>query len=218
VRLTAELLGVTSPLRTAPPCELLVEAASDREDGGDLVARLADVVSRHDPGAETALAEDPEARRRLWAVRERHSELVGLLGEPHKLDVSLPLGELASFEADVRAALAERLAGCVPVLFGHLGDGGMHVNVAVPPGTRTGTGTELCGGPVPGGDDVADVVFPVVAAHGGSISAEHGVGTDKVRWLSLARSPGEIDAMRRVKDALDPGSLLNPGVVLPVPP
>lgn len=211
VRLAAELLGVTSPLRTAPPCELLVEAASDREDTGDLVARLAGVVGDHDPGAETALAEDPEARRRLWAVRERHSELVGLLGEPHKLDVSLPLGELAAFEADVRAALARRLPGCVPVLFGHLGDGGMHVNVAVP----SGTGCEPGGGPALGTGDVANVVFPVVAAHGGSISAEHGVGTDKVRWLSLARSPGEIDAMRRVKDALDPGSVLNPGVVLP---
>ncbi len=217
VRLVAELLGVASPLRTAPPCELLVEAASDREDAGDLVARLAGVVDDHDPGAETALAEDPEARRHLWAVRERHSELVGLLGLPHKLDVSLPLGELAAFEADVRAALARGLPGCVPVLFGHLGDGGMHVNVAVPrrTGTAPGHGALAGRGLDPGGGDVADVVFPVVAAHGGSISAEHGVGTDKVRWLSLARGPGEIDAMRRVKDALDPGYVLNPGVVLP---
>lgn len=236
VRLTAELLGVTSPLRSAPPCELLLEATSERDDAGALVARLAEVVEAHDPDAETAIAEDPEARRRLWAVRERHSEVAGLLGEPHKLDVSVPLGELAAFEADVRAALARGLPGCVPVLFGHLGDGGMHVNVAVPGGTgrepsgtqpgggggtQPGGGTEPGGGTQPGGgdspgtDDVAAVVFPVVAAHGGSISAEHGVGTDKVRWLSLARTPGEIAAMRRVKDALDPSSVLNPGVVLP---
>lgn len=207
VRLVHELLGVASPLHTGPPCEVLLEVASDSDDVAATVARLADVVDTHDPDAETALADDPEGRRRLWAVRERHSELVGLLGAPHKLDVSLPPDELSGFVEDVRAAVTDRLPGCVPVLFGHLGDGGMHVNVAVPPGAGEHPGA--------GADDVAAIVLPIVAAHGGSISAEHGIGTDKVRWLSLARTPGEIAAMRRVKDALDPAWTLNPGVVLP---
>jgi FAD/FMN-containing dehydrogenase len=86
------------------------------------------------------------------------------------------------------------------VLFGHVGDGNLHVNVV---------------GPDPSDDSVDEAVLTVVARHGGTISSEHGVGVAKVPWLGLSRSPEEIAAMRAIKSALDPESLLNPGVLFP---
>jgi FAD/FMN-containing dehydrogenase len=118
---------------------------------------------------------------------------------PHKLDVTLPQSRLAEFEAAVRAVVAE--AGGPDarlVLFGHVGDGNLHVNVV---------------GPDPEDEAVDDAVLRLVVAMDGSISAEHGVGRAKARWLPLARSAAEVAAMQAVKSALDPDGLMNPGVL-----
>jgi FAD/FMN-containing dehydrogenase len=86
-------------------------------------------------------------------------------------------------------------------LFGHLGDGNVHVNV-------TGAGED---------EAVDDAVLTMVAEWGGSISAEHGVGRAKRAWLHLQRSPAELEAFRAIKAALDPNGILNPNVLLPPP-
>ena len=86
------------------------------------------------------------------------------------------------------------------ILFGHLGDGNLHVNVL---------------DAEPGDGRVDDAVLQLVAELGGSIGAEHGIGFAKRQWLHLTRSAEEIDAMRAVKRALDPAGILNPGVLLP---
>ncbi|MBA2497645.1 MAG: FAD-binding oxidoreductase, partial [Acidimicrobiia bacterium] len=146
---------------------------------------------------------EPARRAELWRWREAHTEAVNALGPPVKLDVTVPGGAIAAFCTEVRA----RLAAAVPAgrcwLFGHVADGNVHVNV-------TGVG----------GDDeaaVEDVVLGLAAALGGSISAEHGIGTAKRVHLHLSRSPAEIAAMRAVKAALDPAGILNPGALLPPP-
>ena len=90
--------------------------------------------------------------------------------------------------------------GATLLLFGHVGDGNVHVNVVGPPADD---------------DEVDDVVLGLVVERGGSISAEHGIGTLKRRWLARDRSPGEVAAMRAIKRALDPDGILNPGVLLP---
>ncbi len=83
-------------------------------------------------------------------------------------------------------------------IFGHAGDGNLHVNV---------TGAD------PDDERVDDAVLLLVAEHRGSISAEHGIGTAKKRWLHLSRSAQELDAMRAIKRALDPDGILNPHVL-----
>jgi FAD/FMN-containing dehydrogenase len=90
--------------------------------------------------------------------------------------------------------------GATLLLFGHVGDGNVHVNVVGPPADD---------------DEVDDVVLGLVVERGGSISAEHGIGTLKRRWLARDRSPGEVAAMAAIKRALDPDGILNPGVLLP---
>jgi FAD/FMN-containing dehydrogenase len=113
---------------------------------------------------------------------------------PHKLDVTVPLGALAECERRLREVVDGRL-----ILWGHLGDGNLHVNVLGPP---------------PEDETADEAVLRLVAELGGSISAEHGVGVAKRRWLALTRDEAEIDAMRALKRALDPNGILNPGVVL----
>jgi FAD/FMN-containing dehydrogenase len=90
----------------------------------------------------------------------------------------------------------------VVVLWGHVGDGNLHVNVVGPPADD---------------DTVDDAVLRLAASMGGSISAEHGIGRAKLRWLGLTRSAAEIATMIDIKRALDPGGSLNPGVLLPPP-
>jgi FAD/FMN-containing dehydrogenase len=141
---------------------------------------------------------DGPSRQRLWAYRERHTEMVNSLGVPHKMDVTLPLGRLAEFETAVRALVANVAPSATLVLWGHVGDGNLHVNVV---------------GPAPDDEAVDEAVLRLVAGFGGSISAEHGIGRAKRRWLSLTRGPAEIGAMLAIKRALDPDGILNPGVL-----
>ena len=178
------------------PAYLLVECAGAADPSDGLFELLADLDL---PDAATAVATDPAGRERLWAYRERHTEAISSLGVPHKLDVSVPLALLAEFERQVHGVVADAAPDATLILFGHVGDGNLHVNVVGPPDD----------------DETADdAVLRLVAAMGGSISAEHGVGRAKARWLSLSRTDTELAAMRAVKTALDPSGRLNPGVLL----
>ncbi len=184
-------LGVPAPVEPRAPAYVLLEAAATVDPLPELAAAL-DAA-----GIEDALiADDTASRERLWRLREAHTEAISAAGVPHKLDVGVPLDALAPFCDAVRAAMP---AGARTIVFGHLGDGNVHVNVL---------------GPDPADHAVDETVLRLVAEHGGTISAEHGVGVAKARWLHLTRSPGEIAAMRAIKAALDPGGLLNPGAVL----
>ena len=111
----------------------------------------------------------------------------------------MPLAQLARFLAEAPDAVARVAPGARTILFGHLADGNVHVNVL---------------GADPGDEHVDDAVLALALACGGTISAEHGVGVAKARWLERARGAGELAAMRAIKRALDPAGLLNPGAVL----
>ena len=190
--------GLSPPLARRFGAYLLVESAGS-DDG--VMEDLAGFVLRLglDDDA-SAVAADGPARGQLWSYRERHTEVVNTLGVPHKLDVTLPLERLAAFEMAVRQRAVAVAPGATVVIWGHLGDGNLHVNVVGPP---------------PDDDTVDDAVLKLAAGMGGSISAEHGIGRAKVRWLTLNRSAAEIEVMRTIKTSLDPAGLLNPGVLLP---
>jgi FAD/FMN-containing dehydrogenase len=116
------------------------------------------------------------------------------------MDIGVPLSQLARFAEEVVAVVQRVAPGARTIVFGHLGDGNVHVNVL---------------GPDPEDDAVDEAVLRLAADCGGTISAEHGVGVAKARWLSLTRSADELRAMRAIKRALDPEGILNPGAVLP---
>ncbi len=171
---------------------------------------LAELAARHDPTEElaqafaraavedAAIADDTSSRERLWALRDGHTEAISAAGVPHKLDVGVPLSALPRFLEQLPAVVSAACPAARTIVFGHLGDGNLHVNVL---------------GPDRADDAAGDAVLELVLACGGAISAEHGVGTAKARWLAAARGAGDVAAMRRVKSALDPAGVLNPGVI-----
>ncbi|HYB17375.1 MAG TPA: FAD-binding oxidoreductase [Streptosporangiaceae bacterium] len=188
--------GLPAPLERDYPAYLLADAATSDEDAERLVVLP--------PLQDAAVAMDAQARAGLWAYRERHTESISAEGIPHKLDVAVPLARIAAFRAELDSVIAKAARGAEAdaraIVFGHIGAGNLHVNVL---------------GPAPGDDSVDDAVFRLAAEHGGTISAEHGIGRAKAAVLHLSRSAAEIAAMRAVKSALDPAGLLNPGVLFP---
>jgi FAD/FMN-containing dehydrogenase len=194
MRLVLQHAGGEAPFRVAHPAYLLVEAEGEADPTDDLAAALEPL-----PGLRDAvLAADAAGRERLWQLRERHTESVNAAGIPHKLDVAVPIGRLAGYAAEVRDAIAAVAPTAETYLYGHVGDGNLHVNVV---------------GPSPDDETVDDAVLGLAIEHGGTISAEHGIGVAKVGWLERDRGAGDLAAMRAVKRALDPDAILNPGVL-----
>jgi FAD/FMN-containing dehydrogenase len=195
LELVCDRLDLPKPFPRVHPAYLLVECAG-RHDPTD---ELAEAVSALATVLDVAVA-DRGRYQLLWWYRERHTEAINLLGPPHKLDVTLPAARIAEFVDAVPGVVeaADPSARCW--LFGHVADGNIHVNIT---------------GPAPDDEATDEAVLARVAALGGSISAEHGIGTAKKAWLHLNRSPAEVRLFRSIKAALDPSGLLNPHVLLP---
>jgi FAD/FMN-containing dehydrogenase len=193
--LVLDHLRAPAPVAERAPVYVLVECAAT-SDPTDELARGLELAGIDD----AIVADDAVSRERLWRLREAHTEAIGAAGVPHKIDVGVPLDRLGEFLDRVPAMVTAAAPGARTFLFGHLGDGNVHVNVL---------------GPADDDESVEEAVLRLVAACGGTVSAEHGIGRAKARWLSLVRAPAEIAAMAAVKRALDPGELLNPGAVLP---
>ena len=207
--LVARITGLRVPMEGTGKAYVLVEVAGESDPVDDLLA----VLERCEQVLDATVASSAADRAQLWALRERHTEAINSVGVPVKLDVSVPLVRLAE--------LVDRLPGAVAavepttgepatgepttgepaaqlVLFGHLAEANLHVNVL---GARDA-------------EAVTVAVLSLVSSLGGSISSEHGIGRAKARWLDLSRSRAEIDVMRAIKAAFDPLGLLNPGVLL----
>jgi FAD/FMN-containing dehydrogenase len=194
--LVCDRLGLARPFSTPHAAYVLVEAAAMTDPTNALSVQ----VDGLNTVADVAVATDATAARALWRYREAHTEAINLLGAPHKLDVALPAEQLATFIRGVTREVASVAPGAAVWLFGHAGDGNIHVNIT---------------GIAPDDEIVTEAVLHFVARLHGSISAEHGIGTAKRRYVHLVRSADEISVYQTIKHALDPADTLNPHVVLP---
>jgi FAD/FMN-containing dehydrogenase len=193
--LVAAHLGSAPAIAPAPPVTVLVEAAGPE----DPVDALAAAVGSLGGVVDAVVATDGPRRAALWRHREALTEAIATLGPVHKLDVSLPAAELAGFAEEVPARVATVAPGARTWIFGHLGDGNLHINVS---------------GVDPDDHGVDDAVLGLVLDRRGAISAEHGVGTAKRAWLARQRGTAAVAAMAAIKAALDPDALMNPAVLL----
>ena len=156
---------------------------------------------------DATIAQSVEQAHALWALRENIAEAQRREGPNIKHDISLPVSAIPRFIIEACEALTEALPGVRFVTFGHLGDGNLHYNLAGPEGTDQS-------GFMANAPRANRIVHDLVAAHGGSISAEHGIGQLKRAELARYKSATELDLMRTVKAALDPAGIFNPGKVL----
>ena len=191
--LAAEHLDVVTPV--TGDWLLLVELAG----ADDQIDRLSTALDAAELTAPAAVGVDASAQQRLWQLRESMAEVVGVYGPPLKFDVSLPLSVIAAFFTDAEALIARLAPQAVPLLFGHIGEGNLHLNVL-----RCDADGEA---------EIYPAMMKLIAAHGGNVSSEHGVGTIKRGYLTMSRRPADIAVMRTIKTALDPTGYLNPAVL-----
>lgn len=195
IALVAGAFGLGLPFATPSPVYVLLDAGALH----DPTDELAEAVAGVDGVVDVAVAADTTRRAALWRLREDHALAINTVGVPHKFDVTLPQAELGSFCERVRTVVAGVEPAAHVWLFGHVGDGNLHVNVT---------------GVAPDSPALDDAVYGLVVDMGGSISAEHGIGTAKARYLRLNRSEAELSAMRSIKRALDPAGIMNPHALL----
>jgi FAD/FMN-containing dehydrogenase len=195
---------IAPPLSERAPCYVLIELEKASEY--DLDGWLTSLLERG-LVLDGTMAQNSSQAAQLWALREGISESLSATGLPHKNDVALPIAELSAFCAEFGRIFEERYPGWEICLFGHIGDGNLHINVMKPEAMKR---PEFLAKTSEADRDL----FELVRVHKGSISAEHGIGLLKKPYLSYSRSPGELAVLRAVKRALDPHNILNPGKIL----
>jgi FAD/FMN-containing dehydrogenase len=171
--------------------ERLTECLADAQEAGEI--------------SDAVVAATSQQERDLWALREGVSE--SLHGRcPHKADVALPIAKVADFVGRWRALARQHLPGIEAVVFGHVGDGNLHLNILKPEEMPLAEFHDRC-------HAFDEHTYGLVQSMGGSISAEHGIGLLKRAHLHYSRTPVEIGMMRAIKQALDPEGMFNPGKI-----
>lgn len=194
---------VRAPFAEPHPYYVLVELEHASE--GDLEAFVGRAFEEG-LAKDGVLAQHEGDARALWELREGISESLSATGLPHKNDIALPIAELGAFCARLGEVFEKRYPGWEICLFGHVGDGNLHVNVMKP---ETMDKAAFLAKTKEADADM----FALVKEHRGSVSAEHGIGLLKKHALPFTRTPREIDLMRQTKRVLDPNGILNPGKI-----
>ena len=198
--------GATLPLDQPAPHYVLIELATAR-DNADLRTVLESVLAQalEDGCAlDAVIAESGAQRAALWRLREEHSEAQKRAGGNVKNDVSVPLSQVPTLIARASDACAGLVPGIRIAPFGHLGDGNIHFNLVQPE-------TMARDAFLAREHDIMETVAAVVQDLDGSFSAEHGIGRLKTDMMQTWRGGAELQTMRRIRQAIDPEGILNPG-------
>ena len=194
--------ALRSPFPKPFPIYALVEAEGpdQQADVERFQAALGQILERG-VIADAAIAQSGKDRQSFWAIRDGVAEITADLLPYASLDVSMDIAEMAGFLDEFDRELKAALPDAINLVFGHIGDNNLHLFVST---QRHG---DL--------DTIFDIGYRLTGAHRGSVSAEHGIGVLKRGYLHYSRSPEELALMRRLKVALDPKGILNPGRVIP---
>ncbi len=200
---TSEPAQGRPPIAQDYPYYVLIESqGADRELDTQRFETALESAYEAELITDAAISQSEGDCERFWALRD-DVEQVFHSGAPIAFDISLPIAEMDQYINSLSALLPDAIGEHKLIVFGHLGDGNLHVIVQVP---KTSV-SELRA-------PVEKLVYEPLAAFKGSVSAEHGIGLEKKPWLHISRSPDEIALMRTVKQSLDPNNTLNPGKVL----
>ncbi|WP_194744938.1 FAD-binding oxidoreductase [Thermaurantiacus tibetensis] len=203
----AHVPSARAPLATPAPFHCLVEL-TDVDPEAPLAARLEAVLAAALEAGEVrdaTVAATLAQAQALWALREELPVAEKADGPSLKNDVAVAVADVPAFDAAARKAVAQHFPGARPLVFGHLGDGNLHWNLRPPAGADAGSWLAQHG------EAARRLLHDVVVRFGGTISAEHGIGTARAAELARLGDPGRLAAMRAIKAALDPAGIMNPG-------
>ncbi len=183
---------------------VIVEASgTDQERDADLFEAVLGEALEQGIAADAVIASSKAQAEQIWAIRDDIKTLTMRTLPAVTFDVSLPIvamdGYVRQLEQNARATFGESMK---LVVFGHIGDGNLHIILGAQPFTPETR------------HKIEELVYTALVPHRGSVSAEHGIGLEKRDWLQITRSPEELALMRRLKAAMDPSNILNPGKVL----
>jgi FAD/FMN-containing dehydrogenase len=193
-------IGVAAPLAAGKDLYLIVEAPAGAP-GQDVLATALEPLYENGLVLDATLAQSEKDRAAFWALRESVYEYARHLPKEVGFDISIPLNRMQDAIGELRTDVPAALPGAVWSVFGHIADSNVHV-VIMPPAWSDEAKFAA-----------EKAVYGVTQRFGGSVSAEHGIGRTKKPWLPLSRTEPELALMARIKAALDPGNILNPGRV-----
>jgi len=201
--------GVTDPFAEPHEWYALIELSSSRSDAGlqEMLEHLLGEAIEAGEVVDAVVANSLEQRKALWKIREGIPEAQKKAGGSIKHDVSVPVAQVPVFIERASRAVEAAMEGVRVVPFGHLGDGNIHFNLSQPVGADKQAFIDRWA-------EMNRIVHDIVVEMQGSISAEHGIGRLKKDELAHYKSPVELDLMRRIKQALDPNGIMNPGNIL----
>ncbi len=198
--------GAQAPFKGAQaelhPFHVLVEFASDEASEAAALAVFEDCLARGLVG-DGVISQSEAQAAQLWHLRENITEST-VRYTPYKYDVSVRISALPAFLTEAQALLAAEYPHFDVVWFGHIGDGNLHISVLKPDDLASAEFVAQC-------ERVTGLLAGTLSRHGGSISAEHGIGLVKKPYLSSTRSPEEVEVMRGIRKAFDPNGIMNPG-------
>jgi FAD/FMN-containing dehydrogenase len=194
--------GAQAPFEEVHPFYVVTEFAADAASEAEALAAFEQCVEGGLASDGVIAASEAQAAQ-LWRLREGITESLARF-VPYKNDVSVRISAMPAFLAETQALLAREYPQFEVVWFGHIGDGNLHINILKPAAAAQADFVADC-------ERVTTLLAEALQRHGGSISAEHGIGLVKKPYLWSTRSPAEIAAMRGIKAALDPNGIMNPG-------
>ena len=205
--------GTRRPVAQMSPWYVLLELSDSRDEAHatQAIESLLETAMEQGLVSDAALSTSLAQFESLWALRENISESQAAEGKTIKHDISLPISRIPAFIAATDTAISQAFPGVRLVVFGHLGDGNLHYNLSPAANSRgTGQTADFLALEAP----LNRLVHDAVVSHGGSISAEHGLGVLRRDESARYKSPVELKLMHAIKQALDPRGLMNPGKVL----
>lgn len=200
-----EHAGVARPFETRAPFYALVEFERENEMTDARIFEAVEKCMEEGWVVDAVMSQSVAQARALWRLREDISETISQW-TPYKNDISSTVSKVPQLLSAVNAVVHENYPDWDVVWYGHIGDGNLHLNILKPDNLRIEDFKARC-------NEVSTDIFDAIKKLGGSVSAEHGVGTLKAPYLNYTKSDSEIDAMRAIKNIFDPDGILNPGKV-----
>ncbi len=200
-----EHAGVARPFETRAPFYALVEFERENEMTDARIFEAVEKCMEEAWVVDAVMSQSVAQARALWRLREDISETISQW-TPYKNDISSTVSKVPQLLSAVNAVVHENYPDWDVVWYGHIGDGNLHLNILKPDNLRIEDFKARC-------NEVSTDIFDAIKKLGGSVSAEHGVGTLKAPYLNYTKSDSEIDAMRAIKNIFDPDGILNPGKV-----